>query len=321
MKHCYSTIFLFHLTLSVAFAQQHQASSFFLYNWQVINPAALDNESIKKGNISTSENGLNGNISSATARFNLVGNETQLTVLSTYEKLIGLGKKKNFRMGLVAGFNKVLDNQVYTGKANFAYLLRISSGHFLNIGFNIGGEYNRINNISDRSDFRFRHTDEFEATNSITQVSPNASFGLFYSLKNLHIGLSLPELFEKNARFAALTMSYEGGAFEPMLTVRYMPTVSIYALNSKLPVAANFNIRYHIREYQTKGKGRPTGHEKWYFGAGYGTNSILNLEIGRFMSGYKYRDNVWRMGANFGIPIAAKNDFGRYTELNVMRFF
>jgi hypothetical protein len=319
MKKIYLLYAFFYCSIVSIKAQQRPISSFYSYNWQVLNPAAMDNEFAIRPNsesrsILSNSNGMSGNMNSATLRMNHIGGETQATLFSAFERFVNI-KNQNFRMGFALGMNKIFDTQNYLIKGNVAYLLPISTRHYLNIGFNFGAGYD-VYNVSN---FRYRHTDEFEIQ-TFSRITPNASAGIFYTLNKFHLGFSAPEIIKKSALYSTITANYEGNLIEPSILVRYVPKLSPFAFNTTLPISANLNIRYHIRELVGKSH-RPAGHEEWYLGAGYSTSSILNLEFGRFISNNKYRNGAWRFGFNAGIPIAAKNNFGRFFELNVLRLW
>jgi Type IX secretion system membrane protein PorP/SprF len=322
MKQCYASIFLFFNFVVSLIAQQSPTTSFYSYNWQVINPAAIDNEftigaSSKRGSgTSFANEGLSGTMVSATIRFNRVREDNQAALYSAFERSMNI-RRKNFRVGVVLGVNKVLDVQNFLAKANCAYLISFGTNHSMNVGLNFGAGYHTYN----LDDFRFRDSEAgLNPQSTIRTQSFNAAAGIFYTLHKFHLGISVPELVKKSALFTTLTANYTGNKLEPMITLRYVPKVSIYAFSSTLPVSGNFNIRYHIKEVAGKST-RLTGHEGIYFGLGYGTASVANLEVGKFISDYNYRKGAKRIGINFGIPIAAKNNLGRFVEFNYLRIW
>jgi hypothetical protein len=229
-------IFLFALCYGVIlFAQQNAISSFYRYNWQILNPAAVDNEFVKSLGITGAANGASSLMFSTGYRQNIVGvdknqfafyaaGEGRLSRRKTYNR-----KAFNARAGGILGITNIANFRNYTLKGNFAYQITFAPRVFLNIGINAGIDYGHFNNLDNA---KFRDPNEL-AVNDIQTINPNFAAGFFYSHEGLHLGLSMPEIYNKSALFSTLTANYEFQHFEPSLTLRYLPKLSIYAWNQK----------------------------------------------------------------------------------------
>ncbi len=317
MKKFFTLLFTFCGSLFL-FAQQSTISSFYRYNWQILNPAAIDNEFVKSIGITGAANGASTMMYSAGYRQNIVGvdknqfafyvaGEGRLSRRKTYNH-----KAFNARAGGILAISNIANFRNYTLKGNFAYQITFDRRVFLNIGINAGVNYGHFNNLDNA---KFRDPNEL-ATNDIQIISPNFAAGVFYAHEGFHVGLSMPELYQKSALFSTLTANYEFQHFEPSLTIRYLPKLSVYAWNQKLPFSADINFRYHHRS--KVGRDRATGRDKIYFGAGYGTANILNIEFGHFIPSENVRNTSLRLGISAGVSLLGKNGIGNFFELNTL---
>jgi hypothetical protein len=312
--------FFFYLFLqcfnNVVFAQQTPISSFYRYNWQILNPAAVDNEYVKNIGITGAANGASTSMISSGYRQNILGvdksqfsfyvaSETRLARRKSYKH-----KALNTRVGGLIAINNIANFRNYTLKGNFAYQINFDRRKNLNIGINAGLDYGYLNNINDA---KFRDPNEL-TTNRIQIINPAFALGLFYSHERFHFGFSMPELYQKSAIFSTFTANYEGQYFEPSVAIRYLPKLSVYAWNQKIPVSADLNFRYHHRS--NVGRGAAVDRDKIYFGIGYGTANVLNFEFGRFIPAEGIRNNSLRIGISAGVSLLGKNGIGNFFELN-----
>lgn len=297
-------------------AQQSPTSSFYRYNWQILNPAAIDNEFIKNVGITGAANGRSMAMFSSGYRQNIISADNhQFSFYASGEQRLFRRKSYNKRAfnarlgGILAVSNtEFLKN--YSLRMNFAYQLSFDTRHFLHIGINAGGDFANFQNLQNA---RFKNPDEIK-TQNIQQLRPSFAAGLFYTKEGLHLGFSLPELYNKSLLFSTFTANYEAERFEPSLTLRYLPALSVFAWSQKLPFSADLNFRYHIRS--KVGRGVHLGRDKTYFGVGYGTANVLNFEFGRFMPSELIRNTSVRFGASAGVSLLGRYGIGNFFELN-----
>jgi hypothetical protein len=314
-KKNYITFFLCCLFLSVL-AQQTLSTSFYRYNWQILNPAAIDNEFIKNIGITGAANGRSMTMFSSGYRQNIISpdnhqfafyasGEQRLLRRKTYHK-----KNLNARIGGILAVNNTEFLRNYTLSVNFAYQLTFEPRHTLHLGINAGGDFANFQAVTKA---RFKNPDEVNFQN-VQQLRPSFAAGLFYTKEGLHLGVSFPQLSNKSLLFSALTANYELTHLEPSVTLRYLPSLSVFAWSQKFPFSADFNLRYHIRS--KVGRGVNIGRDKTYFGVGYGTANVLNFEFGRFIPSELMRNTSVRFGASAGVSLLGKYGIGNFFELN-----
>jgi hypothetical protein len=227
-------------------------------------------------------------------------------------------KNLNIRWGGYGGLSTSAFTQNWIGKANFVYTLKhaFSRRDYLSIGINAGVEHLRFGVTT--SGIRYRNDEFIEGLPIIT--TPSVALGFFYTYhghrdkQRIHIGLSIPELWQKSLRYANLTVNYETQKFEPSLRLRYVPKINIYPAyknGGTLPISADVNFRYHSRKKRSKGQ------ERLYAGIGYGTTNIINLEGGFFKNNIRY-------GINAGFSsftLRKKVNLGNFVEANALFMF
>lgn len=316
MQKINSLFLIFNCLTFVLFAQQSAISSYYRYNWQILNPAAIDNEFIKNVGITGAANGRSMTMFSAGYRQNVLSADNhQFSFYASGEQRLIRRKgynRRNFnaRVGGILAVSNTEFLRNYSLRMNFAYQLSFDSRHFLHIGLNTGGDFANFQNLQNA---RFKNPDEIK-TQSIQQLRPSFAAGVFYTKEGLHLGFSLPELYNKSLLFSTFTANYEAEHIEPSLTLRYLPSLSVYAWNQKIPFSADLNFRYHIRS--RVGRGVNLGRDKTYFGIGYGTANVLNFEFGRFIPAELMRSNSIRFGASAGVSLLGKYGIGNFFELN-----
>lgn len=311
--------YLFFLLLClfcVANAQQSSTTSYYRYNWQILNPAAIDNEFIKNVGITGAANGRSMSMFSSGYRQNVLSADNhQFSFYASGEQRLFRRKSYNKRAfnARIGGILAITNTEFlrnYSLRVNFAYQLTFDTRHFLHIGINAGGDFANFQNLQNA---RFKNPDEIK-TQNIQQLRPSFATGIFYTKEGLHLGFSLPELYNKSLLFGTFTANYEAERFEPSLTLRYLPSLSVFAWSQKLPFSADLNFRYHIRS--KVGRGVHLGRDKTYFGVGYGTANVLNFEFGRFMPSELIRNTSVRFGASAGVSLLGRYGIGNFFELN-----
>lgn len=293
-------------------AQLTPYQSFFQYNWQIINPAAID-----KSYIYDEPREF---IVSASYRKQWFGvaNSPETYFVSVEHK--SSGTKNRFSSGVKYGF------QAYRDKAddlshngfygNFSYYFPIaSSGKFIHIGTTVGFLWQQLN--LNPNDFKVPEQSGFELP---SRNFFDVNVGIFYRDKRkFYAGISIPQLLSldfndgfapseerQTQKFYNLILGgfidsdtydrFGNGStwvIEPSIWLRYTPGLTFQSLINDRPFSGDANLKFHY-------------NQTIWFGSGYSTNQFLNLEfgIGKELDGgvYGHNSDKITIGASWQIP-------------------
>ncbi len=310
-------------------AQQLDLSTLYRYNWQILNPAAVNHIYLETKNKRYAFNaayrqqwiGFEGAPATYNARFEYFPKETST-------------KLGFFAMGDQAG--AIGTNSIY---GNYAYLLFFDKNplaeNYLSIGVNVGAVWYRVN----MDEIRFQEAQPDLAVEGILNQSyADMALGVFYRWQTydpsvlpekifteFYAGLSVPQTFTLN-----LGSPQEGGfeldrvqhfylitgsvlklsrklLLEPSLWVRYVPDNSFQTLLQNAPLSADLNLRVQY-------------NNRMWGGFGAGTNRLLHFE-GGYMLGqglFGEEDNYSvTIGFAVDMPVGWSNWLGPSAELSV----
>ncbi len=274
---------------SAALAQQTDLSSLYRYNWQILNPAAVNHtflEDKSKKYIFNSAYrqqwlGIDGGPVTYNARFEYFPDNNNSI------------KVGGFVMGDRAG--AIGTNSVF---GNFAYLIKLSqqdAESYISVGLNLGAVWYNV----DMGEIRFQDDQPNLMTEGvINQSYADMALGAFYRWKSLpyralpvlglsefYAGVSVPQTFtmdmntpadgafnlERVQHYYLIT----GAVFllssdfllEPSTWVRYVPNASFQTLFNNAPVSADVNLRLKY-------------NNMFWIGGGFSTNRLLHTEFG-----------------------------------------
>lgn len=275
------------LCLCIAFtalAQQTPYLSFYRYNWQVVNPAAMDksfifNEHrpfIISGNYRQQWIGLEG-----APKFFYASMEHKPVNDQQFSYPIKWGFQ---------GFGDVTDGyETYGGYGNFSYFIPFLNprGQFLHIGISAGIIQQKT--ALDEGDFDIPEPD----LNANVKWYADFAMGVFYRHKReWYVGISSPQVLspvlgqtdgkrwlptERTHHYYLMAGGFiEGynfeGILEPSLWLRYAPGLGYQTLGNDIPVSADLNLRYH--SYAR------VDQVTYWLGGGVGTSKYAHLEAG-----------------------------------------
>lgn len=292
ITHLFLTILFFCCFQNICVAQQTGLTTFHRYNWQFVNPAAIDRLQMF---------GQKRSIITGGVRQQWVGLEGAPTLYTlSFEHMPYDGRQ--FNHPIKWGFNTFTDRTdkiSTTGiSLNFSYFLdfgRMYKKRRLFFGVNPSAIQYRVNG----AEIKFKNASEPLAID-VNQTLFDFSFGVFYQqtsngingdLSGFYGGLSVPQSFALNLQdqkdngiFSKDRVRHVyllGGAFLPILDnrvifepstwIRYVPGYEYETAFSTLPVSMDFSIRAHFSL---------NGNNLLWVGGGYGSSGNLKSEIG-----------------------------------------
>ena len=293
-------------------AQLTPYQSFYQYNWQIVNPAAIDKSFIYDENRAF--------IATASYRKQWVGiaNSPETAFISIEHKP---SSKNRFNSGIKYGFHAyrdkadALSNNGFYG--NFSYYFPIArSGKFIHIGTTVGLIWQQLD--LNQGDFK---VPESRGIDLPSRNFFDVNIGIFYRDKRkFYAGVSVPQLLSLDfndgfspsgdrqiQKFYNLILggfldsdSYSrfGGSstwvLEPSVWVRYTPEFSFQSLIANRPFSADANLKFHY-------------NQTIWFGSGYSTNQFVNFEfgIGKELDGgvYGHNSDKITIGASWQLPV------------------
>jgi type IX secretion system PorP/SprF family membrane protein len=317
----------FSLSSSIAcFAQIFSLSPMYRYDWQQLNPAAINRIYFYSQDIHT--------IVEASFHKQWLGiqNGPQTIRLSLEHKPLNNGKDR-IQSGIKWGVNIMADQtesiDQYGGFGNFSYYFPIhkNKAKFIQIGLNVGWIWQRLSVAPE--EFKVFETARIESPDR-QWFSTNV--GIFYrNQRRFYLGLSMPQAFGIASQQAGIARfkSYQmvnlifGGfierdmgirssdilIIEPSILIRYLPDLSLAFLNSQTPVSIDVNSRFSVSG-------------SYWLGLGYSTREYLLVEAGithAFKKGIIVGDIPDEMAINLGwqIPVGKVLNLGNSFEIRI----
>ncbi|MCB9264977.1 MAG: PorP/SprF family type IX secretion system membrane protein [Lewinellaceae bacterium] len=311
------------------FAQQLDLSTMYRYNWQVLNPAAVNHIYL--------EDKHKQYVANASYRQQWIGFEG---APATYNlRFEYFPKDTPVKVGGLATGDKAGAISTNSFLGNFAYLIyfsrRIHSESYLSVGLNVGGVLYRV----DMNEIRFQDPNQPRPEGIWNQSYADMALGCFYrwktydphflpspALAEFYIGLSVPQTFSMNlSRPEEGAFDIErvqhyylitGGVFslsrqlllEPSLWVRYLPNASYQTLFKDTPVSSDLNCRLQY-------------NNRFWAGVGASTNRLLHFEAGfNFGKGEYENDRKGHLitaGLAYDAPVGWNNWLGPSVEVSI----
>lgn len=327
------TLVLIILVSVTMFAQQVGLSAFHRYNWQMVNPAAVDRLQM----FNQHQTLLNSSIRQQWLGF---GGKSPLTGYISFEHMPHINRSFNHRIKW--GFTVFKDQTDQIGSygisGNFGYYVQLSSKQkFLHFALSPSLVQYQVN----LDDIQFKQQTVL-IEEDLNRLYADFSFGIFYrqisnrSKSGFYLGLSVPQSFALNLEkqeesegvFVAERVRHvyfvAGGflkgsryspfRFEPSAWVRYVPGLHYSTTLEALPISMDAN----LRAYYLNSKG--TNNSLWA-GLGYGTNRNLKFEIGINQATGQIigdSDGLIRFGFGWDLPVASGGlNLGQSIELNL----
>lgn len=314
-------------------AQQSPYTVFYRANWQFINPAAIDRSHYLTRNHREM-------VLSAGARQQWIGLEGApllYFVSAEYCPHQASGEFPGDKFGVTAFSDKTDAIGTYGLYGNYSRYIPLpyTEGHVLHLGLGVGANLYQV----DWDKIRLANNNDPLRNAYEGQFFVDFSIGAMYRIqKKFYIGLSMPQIFtlsfqEKNdatgrfrkekVPYVYLTVggfiqrgeySYKGKmteettiVVEPSAIVRYATGIAYSTLLNNFPLSIDLNLRVHY-------------NQRFWVGGGYGTNGLLNAEVG--FGGFLENDNKWNIGVSYGVPVGKKYlSLGHSAELTMGYYF
>jgi len=278
-------------------AQQLDLYAFYRYNWLILNPA-----SINRPHLGDQDKSLSVHAAYRNQWMGFAEAPQNINVSAEY-----LPEAQNFKIGayILNQSAGPISNNSITG--NFAYLIPLSSGSYVNqyisIGLNAGLVQYRVNT----ADVRFDNPEpDLLGAVNFSQLYADFAFGVFYNwinddeanfnrritnrLRNIYLGISVPQTFaltisEQSANALSLSrvrqFNIMGGwvyAFpdfntkiEPSFWLRYISDIDFQStFPGRAPFSADLNLRAIYDELL-------------WVGGGISTNRFFHAELGTIL--------------------------------------
>lgn len=325
------TIFLL-LTLKGLSAQQLDVSTMYRYNWQILNPAAINHiylEDNKKQYIFNASFrrqwiGFEGAPANYNARFEYMPEDGNSPVKFGF-----------FASGDQAG--AIETNKLF---GNFAYLIYFNrspvSESYLSVGLNIGVARYHV----DLNEIHFQEQQlNIPEDGVLNQSYADMALGCFYRLKThdpyalpsfriaeVYAGISIPQTFTLDLN------TPEDGAFNlERVQHFYLITGGIVTLNKKLLLEPSLWIRYlHKNSFQTLFNNAPVSgdlnvrlqyNNRLWGGVGASTNRLLHFEAGFTIGHGAYindsKNYLISLGLAYDAPIGWNSWLGPSAEISL----
>lgn len=326
----FSLGFLVALTVTPAlWAQQTPYTVFYRSNWQQVNPAAFDRSFYIRNHNTVA---LNGG-----SRVQWIGVEG--APIFYYASAEFCPEPENSqhpanKFGVTAFGDRTDAIGTYGFYANYARYIPMpyTDGHFLHIGLSTGALFNNVNVNKLRP---------LDGGDPIINTQGTRSYldfavGLMYRIRRVfYIGASMPQTFsfafgEGSSKDRARHFYLMAGGFingnqpspndrtrplwmiEPSIWVRAAQNARFQTLAENFPLSIDANVRVHY-------------DRKLWFGGGYGTNRMANVEIGFLVAtGGDARSSGgnFQLGVAYGYPLGKKYlSFGSSVELTTSYYF
>lgn len=295
------------LSISTLFGQITPYQTFYQYNWQLVNPAAVD-----KAFMFNETRPLVINATYRNQWLNVEGSPTVFNFSFEHQPINeGGATKTGVRWG-ASVFRDQLDAYNTSGVyGNFSYHFPITEGKFIHIGTTTGFVFQQLS--TNPNQFR-----EVEVGGIIAPDNKylDVNIGIFYrDNQRFYTGISMPQILALNPSGGNTNryLNFIAGGFiplnkssntslllEPHTWLRFVPD---------LPFGMDANIRLHY-------------NQRFWVGTGYSNNQLLAIEFGTSQF-FKRNDNgTFKNRVGFGIkaqlPMGGElNYFGNSFELQV----
>lgn len=310
-------------------AQQTDLSSLYRYNWQVLNPAAI--------NYTYLEDKRQKYMANAAYRNQWLGFEG--SPASYNLRFEYLPESDNIKVGAFAMGDRTGAIGTYSVYGNFAYIIYFSNidvEQYLSVGLNLGGVQYSVN----LDELRFQQDQPSLIEEGVTnQVYADMALGCFYRWKRLnsrapddaifrefYAGFSVPQTFvldlfkpDDGAFDLDRIQHYytlAGGVFnvnkaidlEPSLWLRYVPESTFQTLFANAPFSGDLNVRARFQN-------------KFWIGSGYSTNQLMHFELGFNIGKGEYlndsKDYLFTLGLAYDAPLGGNNRLPGSLEISL----
>jgi len=330
-----SALFCCQIQLS---AQQTTLTTFHRYNWQTINPAAVDRMQMFNEHRT---------LLNAAVRQQWLGFEGSPTLYHlSFEHMPRVNR--DFPHQIKWGFSVFKDQAgeigTYGITGNFQYYIRLSRGGKKFLHFGLSPSILRYQVAANQIQFK---QDDPLSNVQINRLYGDFSFGIFYRQVNnrnktgFYAGISSPQTISTNlekrddsgflAKERKLHLNLITGGFlkpdryspfsiEPSLWIRYLPGVNYSSLAENLPVSADVNVRIYY--FYDRGS-----NNSFWAGTGYGTNRNMKIEAGITLDkGQVFKgagntidsDGAFRFGIGYELPMVSNGlNLGHSLDVNL----
>ena len=326
--------FVFILITQCLFAQRTPFTPFYRYNWQTVNPAAMD-------------------------RIFMIDNDKTFMVAANYHRQwVGLEGAPEmyhvsfehkpvvdrfFRHPIKWGLQVFSDQTDAIGTVgfygNFSYYLRMQNSRDRTLHFGISPGFIQYSVDVNNTQFK-EEGDPLEGSFETNKIYGDVSFGVFYRDGNrFYFGASVPQTFTFNIndeneeglfvaeRLEKMHLYFVIGGFlsasdrtyrnyyqqnswvlEPSLWIRYVPGLTFQTISENIPVSGNLGLRMHYRN-------------RMWGSVGYGTDKNLHLEFGVYkpiIFTQNHSGELLRIGISYDAPIGSQDfTLGHSLGINV----
>ena len=290
---------LFTLFIVLLHAQRTPYTPFYRYNWQMVNPAAMDR-------IFMVSNTKTMMLSASYFKqwVDIDGAPEFYHISYEHKPIVDRRFPHRIKWGVQAFEDKTDAIGTFGAYANFSYYIEFGNSRDKTLHFGISPGF--IQYAVDTKEVRFQEQDE-QALEMFaeSQTFTDFNFGVFYKhSKRFYVGASVPQTFTLNInspedglfvadRIQKMHFYFVAGGFingssnqysytannrwilEPSLWVRYLPGYTYQTISEKTPISGNFNLRMHYRPNQKSA-------DLIWGGIGIGTGNSLHLEAGLY---------------------------------------
>lgn len=316
-----------------ALSQQTPYSIFYRSNWQFINPAAID----RIHYLSRNHNEIVLNAGFRQQWIGLDGAPIFYYLSAEYCPELSSRTMPGSKFGVTAFGDKTGAIGTYGLYGNYSRFIPIpySAGHTLHIGLSAGVLLYQV----DQDKIILQQADDPVLAGQGGQAYVDFAVGAMYRVrKEFYVGLSIPQTFtldfsnrdSDSGAFATERVRHLylniGGfiqygetdfsnpvsdqsmiVIEPSCWIRYVPGVSYSTFIKKFPFSIDANLRVHYRQ-------------RFWVGGGFGTNGMLNTEVGIGRS--TENKARWQVGISYGVPVSRKYlSLGHSAEIGLAYYF
>lgn len=296
--------------VSTLFCQITPYQTFYQYNWQLINPAAVDKAFMF--------NEARPWVVNATYRnqwLNIEGSPTVFNLSFEHQPITAeAATQTGVRWG-VNLFRDQLDAYNSTGfYGNFAYHFPVSEGKFIHFGTTVGF----IGQQLDNNYLQFRET-EVGGLFAPDSKYLDINLGIFYrDNQRFYAGVSMPQILTLNATDESVAIqryyNFIAGGFIPLNKSSRTSTLMLEPYTwlrfvPDLPFSFDANVRLHY-------------NQRFWLGTGYSNLQLLTIEFGLNRFFQRGANGIFKnrigLGVKSQIPLGGNlNYFGNSIELQV----
>lgn len=324
MKRIILSLFLM-MVAQMMFGQRTPYTPFYRYNWQMVNPAALDR-------IFMLSNTKTMMVSASYFKqwVEVEGAPEFYHVSFEHKPVVDRYFKHRIKWGMQAFEDKTDAIGTVGVYGNFSYYIEFNNSRDRTLHFGISPGFLQykvdvneenfadpsdpsIGSFSDNriyTDFNFgilyKHSRRFYVGASVPQtftldVTNKDGEGLFVGdrIRNMHFYFVMGGFISAQANPYSYTANNRW-MVEPSLWVRYLPGYSYLTISDKTPISGNINVRLHYKINENSG-----GDLIWG-GIGMSTGNTLHLEAGLYkVFVYTYNDegNLIRLSLSYDVAM------------------